>query len=187
MSVQLFIAALLLFDGSVADRQSHTIDTQRSTMRVHVYKTGALSALGHEHEIAAPIASGRVDLGAQSVELQVDARALKVEDPKGPDKDRPEVQKTMLGPEVLDVERNPRISFRSTSAESAGSNAWKVNGNLTLHGQTRPVTVEVTERDGHYIGHSLVKQTDFGMKPPGKPGVRAKDEVRIDFDIVLAR
>jgi polyisoprenoid-binding protein YceI len=187
MIAQLWFAVLLLFDGAVADRQPHAIDTQRSTMRIHVYKTGALSALGHEHEIAAPIASGKVDVGAQSVELQVDARALRVEDPKGPDKDRPEVQKTMLGPEVLDVERDPRITFRSTGARSAGANAWKLNGSLTLHGQTRPVTVEVSERDGHYVGHSLVRQTDFGIKPPGKAGVRAKDEVRIEFDIVLAR
>ena len=31
-----------------------------------------------------------------------------------------------------------------------------------------------------------MKQTDFGIKPPGKAGVRAKDEVRIEFDIRLA-
>jgi hypothetical protein len=30
-----------------------------------------------------------------------------------------------------------------------------------------------------------VKQTDFGITPPGKAGVRAKDEVRIEFDIRL--
>ena len=31
-----------------------------------------------------------------------------------------------------------------------------------------------------------MKQTDFGIKPPGKAGVRAKDEVRIEFDVQLA-
>jgi hypothetical protein len=31
-----------------------------------------------------------------------------------------------------------------------------------------------------------VKQTDFGIKPPGKAGVRAKDEVKIEFDVRLS-
>jgi hypothetical protein len=31
-----------------------------------------------------------------------------------------------------------------------------------------------------------VKQTDYGIKPPGKAGVRAKDELRIVFDVQLA-
>jgi hypothetical protein len=46
--------------------------------------------------------------------------------------------------------------------------------------------VQVTLKDGHYTGETRVKQTDFGIKPPGKAGIRAKDEVRIDFDVRLA-
>ena len=61
-----------------------------------------------------------------------------------------------------------------------------MRGNLTLRGQTRAVTVHVTLKDGRYIGDATVKQTDFGIKPPGKAGVRAKDEVRIEFDVRLA-
>ncbi len=61
-----------------------------------------------------------------------------------------------------------------------------MRGNLTLRGQTRPVTVQVTLKDGRYTGMTTVKQTDFGIKPPGKAGVRAKDEVRIEFDVRLA-
>jgi polyisoprenoid-binding protein YceI len=44
----------------------------------------------------------------------------------------------------------------------------------------------VTLKDGRYTGETTVKQTDFGIKPPGKAGVRAKDEVRIEFDVQLA-
>ena len=40
--------------------------------------------------------------------------------------------------------------------------------------------------DSRYTGETTVKQTDFGIKPPGKAGVRAKDEVRIEFDVWLA-
>ena len=43
----------------------------------------------------------------------------------------------------------------------------------------------MTLKDGRYTGETTVKQTDFGIKPPGKAGVRAKDEVRIEFDVRL--
>jgi len=92
----------------------------------------------------------------------------------------------MLGPEVLDSERHQEIVFKSTDAESAGQDQWTLRGNLTLHGRTRPVTVQVTQKDAHYTGEGAVKQTDFGIKPPGKAGVRAKDEVKIQFDVRLA-
>jgi polyisoprenoid-binding protein YceI len=101
------------------------------------------------------------------------------------EKDRAEVQKTMLGPDVLDSERYQEIVFKSTSAEPAGKGLWTLRGNLTLRGQTRPVTAHVTLKDGRYTGETIVKQTDFGIKPPGKAGVRAKDELRIEFDVRL--
>jgi hypothetical protein len=167
--------------------QQHKIDTQKSTLTIHVGKTGALSGLGHEHEVRAPIHRGTADTGAHpSVEVHVDARELRVIGKDEPEKDRAEVQKTMLGPEVLDSERHQEIVFKSTAAEPAGPGRWTLRGNLTLRGQTHPVTVQVTLKDGRYTGETTVKQTDFGIKPPGKAGVRAKDEVKIDFDVRLA-
>ena len=115
----------------------------------------------------------------------MNAADLRVID-KDAEKDRAEVQKTMLGPEVLDSEKHQEIVFNHTSAESSGQDKWTLRGNLTLHGQTKPVTVQVTLKDGHYTGESTVKLTDFGIKPPGKAGVRAKDEVKIDFEVRLA-
>jgi hypothetical protein len=32
---------------------------------------------------------------------------------------------------------------------------------------------------------ATVKQTDFGITPPGKAGIRTEDEVRIEFDVQL--
>jgi polyisoprenoid-binding protein YceI len=171
----------------VSHQQS--IDTRTSVMTVRVYKAGLLSVLGHDHEIAAPIARGTVDTGAQQAELQVDADALRVRDPNVSEKDRGEIQKTMLGREVLDSEHHREIVFRSTSAEPAGTGSWKMHGTVTLHGQSRPVIVEVSEKAGHYVGHALLKQTDFGITPIKVAGgtIRVKDEIRIEFDIQLAR
>src|ERR1700720_1855564 len=179
------VASLVCVLGVSA--QQRYVDTQKSTLMIHIGKTGAFSGLGHEHEVRAPIHSGAADTGSHpAVEIHVDARELRVIDKDASEKDRAEVQKTMLGPEVLDSEHHQEIVFKSTSAEPTGQGKWTLRGNLTLHGQTRPVSVQVTLKDGRYTGESTVKQTDFGIKPPGKAGVRAKDELRIEFDVRLA-
>jgi len=167
--------------------QQHNIDTQKSTLTIHVGKTGAFSGLGHEHEVRAPIHSGTADTGSHpAVEIRVDARELRVIDKDASEKDRAEVQKTMLGAAVLDSERYPEIVFKSTGAEPAGQRGWTLRGNLTMRGQTRPITVQVTLKDVRYTGEATVRLTDFGIKPPGVMGVKAKDEVKIDFDVLMA-
>jgi len=157
-------------------------------MTVRVYKAGLFSALGHNHEISAPISGGTVDVTARQVELRAQSRALKVVDPGVSEKDRGEIQSTMLGADVLDAGSHPEIVFRSTTAEPSGAGAWKVHGNLTLHGQTRTVDVEVRVDGGHYVGTSSFKQTQFGIRPVKVAGgtIRVKDEVRIEFNIQLA-
>src|SRR6185312_11454982 len=134
---------------SIAGAQKREIDVKNSTVTVHVYKAGLFSVFGHDHEISAQIASGSVDATGRSVEWSANADSLRVVDPDSSGKDRAEVQKNMLGPEVLDVEHHATISFRSTKAEEAGAGGWRVQGDLTLHGQTRPVTVEVKEKAEH--------------------------------------
>jgi polyisoprenoid-binding protein YceI len=183
----LFLAAAIFVCVLSLSAQQHNIDPQKSTLTIHVGKAGVFSALGHEHEVRAPIHSGTADTGSHpAVEVHVNTGELRVVGKDEPEKDRAEVQKTMLGPEVLDSERHQEIVYRSTTAEPAGPGRWTLHGNLTLRGQTRPVTVQVTLKDGHYTGAAIVKQTDFGIKPPGKAGVKAKNEVRIEFDVQLA-
>jgi hypothetical protein len=119
------------------------IDTKKAN-NCTVMNTSLFSGLGHEHEVRAPIHSAAADTGSHpAVEIHVDARELRVID-KESEKDRAEVQKTMLGPEVLDSEGHHEIVFKSTDPESAGQGHWTLRGNLTLRGQTRRVTIQVT-------------------------------------------
>ena len=175
--------------GAGAVAQSRPIDTRNSVLTVHVSKAGVLSALGHDHEVSAPIERGTVNLTTRQVQLYANAAALRVRDPEVSNKDRAEIQSTMTGPEVLDAAREPTIAFRSTSVEPVSAGAWRVTGDLTLHGQTHPVTVDVRENAGHYVGTSHFRQSEFGIKPIKLAGgaVRVKDEIRVAFDIQLAR
>jgi len=161
------------------------IDTARSVLTVRVYKTGLFSAFAHDHEIRAPIQKGFIDETKSSVEFAVDARTLRVLDPKVSDSDRAEIQGTMLGPSVLDSEKFTEIRFRSISVERRGEGKWMVSGDLTLHGQTHPVKAEVEGRDGHYTGTAQLRQTDFAIKPVSIAGgsVKVKDEVRVEFEL----
>ena len=155
-------------------------------MTVRVFKSGVFSALGHEHEISAPIQQGTLNETDRSVELVVDARQMRVMDKDVSEKDRAEIQETMLGPKVLDTGRFPEIRFHSTAVEAAGVGHWTVQGNLTLHGLTRPVKVVVQGQGGHFQGSAELKQKDFGIEPVGGGGgtVKTKNELRVEFEIV---
>ena len=165
--------------------RARDIDTAKSVLTVRVYKSGLFSAFAHDHEIRAPIQSGNFDEQKHTVEFKVNAAELKVLDPDGSDNERSQVQHTMEGPKVLDPEKFPEISFHSTSIEATGPDKWNVQGDLTLHGQTHPVKVEVNGANGHYRGSSRFRQTEFGMTPItiGGGAVKVKDEVRIEFEV----
>jgi len=181
-------AALALWFTIPLAAQTGAIDPLHSFFTVRVFKAGLFSAFGHEHEVRAPLTEGAIhESGAPSVELRVDARRLTVLDPNRPEKERAEVQETMLGPTVLDSSRFPEIRFRSTAVEKKGADHWQVRGELTLHGQTRPVLVDVVCEGGRYRGSAMLKQTDFGITPVRVGGgtVKVKDEVRVEFEIAV--
>lgn len=179
---------LVLF--ATASSEGREIDCTHSTITVRVYKSGFLSAFGHNHEIQAPIQSGQVEeSGDLSVVMRVDARKLRVLDPEASESTRAQIQETMLGPQVLDVDHFPEIRFQSTEIEPRGLEQWIVHGKLTLHGRERPVSFEVVLKGDHYQGSAPLKQTDFGMKPVTVAGgtVKVKDEVKIEFEIALMK
>jgi polyisoprenoid-binding protein YceI len=164
------------------------IDAQHSTLTVRAFKAGLLSGFADDHEVSAPIASGSVNDSEKSgsVDLKIDARQLKVLDPKLEPKKRAEVQETMHSDKVLDSTRFPNIEFTSTQARMTGPDKWMVVGQLTLHGETHAVTVNVERQNGHYIGTTTLKQRDFGITPISIKGgtIKVKDEVKIEFDVV---
>jgi polyisoprenoid-binding protein YceI len=178
-----FILALCLVAPALG--QEHSIDSAKSKLMVRAFKTGLFSGFADNHEIEAPIAEGSVDEAAGHVRFAVDARRMKVLDPEMNPSRRQEVQERMLGPEVLDSARFPRIAFESTSIERSGKGIFIVRGQLSLHGVTRPVAVNVRSEDGRYKGTCTLKQRDYGIAPISIAGgtVKVKDDIQIEFDI----
>jgi polyisoprenoid-binding protein YceI len=89
----------------------------------------------------------------------------------------------------FDVANFPLLTFKSTSFKKTGPKTYKVNGNLTMHGVTKPVTLDVTCNIGTnpmskkpLAGFKItgtVKRSDFGIGSK-YPTAMLGDEVTID-------
>ena len=191
------VAIVAIVRGAAAG--SYTIDANRSRATIEVGKSGVFSfAAGHAHEVLAPAMTGTIavdvdDPARSSVRVTIDASALKVTGKGESTDDVPKVQQTMSGPQVLDVQRYPTITFASTSVvikNHAGATLdAMVTGPLTIRGVARTMSVPVSVRlDGRTLtatGRFPVTQTAFGMKPVSVGGVvSVKDTVNVSFTIV---
>ncbi len=167
--------------------ETWAIDPRQSSLTVHVFKSGLFSAFGDNHEVRAAVASGSVSDGDKpAVEIEVDAGRMTVLDPDLAKEKRAEVQKRMLGPEVLDAAQFPKIRFKSTAVRPMGDGRWRVEGALALHGRSVPLSFEVTGAKERFRGSATISQRAFGIKPISAGGgtVNVRDDLRVDFEIV---
>src|ERR1035438_10214180 len=107
--------------------QEKPIDTQRSSITIHVGKAGLLSAAAHEHWVNASIASGVIDETAAKVEFKVQSAKLIIKpDPKVDEKNRSQIQKDMEEM-TLEPAKFPEIAFFSTRVEKNANGQFKVD------------------------------------------------------------
>jgi polyisoprenoid-binding protein YceI len=198
-ALALLLSAVFAFPvgAAPAARTTYSIDPRRSKIEIQVAKDGFLKAFGHDHLVAASKYSGEIQFETEkaeraSVEFVVETASLKVIDPGESEKDRNEVQATMLGEQVLDATKYPQIKFSSTSVKAGSSvSQLVVEGTLALHGTPKPLTVPVrfqVSGDGTLVADAEVSllQSDFGITPYKAAGgtVRVKDKLKLTFHIV---
>jgi polyisoprenoid-binding protein YceI len=180
------LGAAFLAVVMVASAEDAAIDVQRSTITVHVGKSGILSAAAHDHWVSAPISSGIIaETPAQRVEFTVETARMTVKpDPKIDAKTQATIQKDMEEM-TLETKKFPEITFRSSRIEKLADGQWKVEGDLSLHGVTKPISLTVKRTGDSYTSRTILKQTDFGIKPISIGGgtIKVKNEVGIDFQI----
>ena len=94
--------------------------------------------------------------------------------------------------DFFDAVKFPKMSFKSTSLKQDGKNKYKLTGDLTLHGVTKPVTMDLLYRGtvenpmnkkqtaGFQLS-GIVKRSDFGIGEKF-PAPFISDEVRIKAD-----
>ncbi len=194
--------ALSAFATAAQEKAAYSIDHAKSKLEINVYKAGLFKAFGHDHLISAGEVSGRVEFDAQKVEnssvsMKVVANSLSVIDPGESEKNRNEIQTTMMGPQVLDVAQFSEIIFSSTSVSVVKKTpeGWElmVAGKLNLHGVEKAVSLPLQFHvEGDHLvaaGEFFLLQTEYGITPVSVAGgsVKVKDKLRIGFTIVAIR
>ncbi|MBC7887957.1 MAG: YceI family protein [Ferruginibacter sp.] len=103
----------------------------------------------------------------------------------------------LKGEDFFDVAKYPALNFTSTGLKNVGKNKFKMTGNLTLHGVTKPVTLDLLYRGTATNPQSkapttgfqvtgTIKRTDFGIAT-GYPATMLGDEVTIKADGEFAK
>jgi polyisoprenoid-binding protein YceI len=178
----------------------YLIDKSSSRFTVRAFATGMLSSLGHSPTLAIRDFEGELEfspenLGAASLRLRVKADSLEVTDDIK-SKDRQEMESTM-NKTVLESAKYPEIVFAtssvSASVQGEGRYQANLNGILTMHGVSRPVTIpaQVTLM-GDMLragGEFPILQSTFGIAPVSVAGgtLKLKDELKFAFDIVARK
>lgn len=92
--------------------------------------------------------------------------------------------------DFFDVEKYPEMTFKSTKIKEVGKNRYKVTGDLSFHGVTKPVTLDVVYRGtlkqekGDVAGFKVtgvVSRSDFNLGSKF-PELMLSDDVVIEFD-----
>lgn len=84
----------------------------------------------------------------------------------------------LRGPDFFDVKQFPKMTFESKSVEKTGDDAYTVTGDLTLHGVTESIDIEVkkvgegtSEKFGSRAGFNgtfTIDRNDFGIESYGE-------------------
>ena len=184
-------------------KTAYSIDSAKSKIEIKVAKDGLFKAFGHDHVVTASKFAGNMQFATAKVEdssvsFTTEANSLRVVDPGESERDRNEVQTTMLGEQVLNAARYPRIQFSSSMIKvvSASKNTFdlQVTGTLTLHGTQKPVTLPVhlqISDDGSLTCDTELSllQSEFGITPYKAAGgaVKVKDKLKLTFHIVATK
>lgn len=123
-----------------------------------------------------------------SVKVEIDPSSINTQNEKRDNHLRSE--------DFFDVAKFPTLTFVSTKVAASGDNKLKVDGNLTMHGVTKPVTLFVTflgagpsmngEQRSGFEAITTLNRKDFGIlwnKTLDQGGTMLGDDVDIHLNV----
>lgn len=190
----------LIYDHSLfAAEATYQIDSKQSRLMIHAGTAGAFGFAGHSHEIAARIIKGTVRGSAEnpessSVEITVKSDSLE-ETEQFSAKDLTTIN-TKMKDEVLEVSKYPDIVFKSSKValtkRNANSYEIRVDGDLSLHGISKPISIPMTVRlNGSSLkatGQFTILRDDFNINTASAGGgtVKVSKELKVSIEIVAS-
>jgi polyisoprenoid-binding protein YceI len=93
--------------------------------------------------------------------------------------------------ETMESARFPKASFDIKEVVPKGGSIYLLRGTMNLHGVSRGMNFEgsIVEEEGkvRIKAKSVMKMTDFGIKPPKMVFLTVRDQVDLSVDVVLKR
>ncbi len=168
-----------------------SFDQREARCRVFTFKEGLLSAVAHDLEI--DVTRFRIEHEGGKVRAHFEAGSLRVlhamvDGRAAPTaisaRDRSKIEDNIRG-DVLHVSRHPDITFEA-ALEGAPSDA--LSGELTLHGRTRTIRVNVRAEPTLWVGEVTLHQPDFSITPYSAMlgTLRIQPDVRVRIEIPRA-
>jgi len=158
------------------------LDTNHTAVGFSIRRLGLAKVRGHFRDVAAELV-----VGPTPAESRVTATiALASIDSGNADRDA-----HLRSADLLDVERRPTMSFRSTGIRGAGTD-WALVGDLSIGDVTRPITLEVQlggvtdffdgTRHAGFEATGEIHRKDFGLGF-GPMGAMLGDVVKLELDL----
>jgi polyisoprenoid-binding protein YceI len=153
---------------STAPAGAYVLDGQHTHVSFRVNHLGFSYYTATFDKVAGHLNFDPANPAAMTVEATIDPMSLDLNAPPAGFHDE------LMGPTFFEAAKFPAISFKSTKVKVTGADTAKVTGDFTLHGVTRPVTLETKFNggwaanavDGARIGfsaHTVLKRSEFGM------------------------
>jgi polyisoprenoid-binding protein YceI len=177
----LFVAFL---SASLFAQTKWNADPMHSKLTFSVTHMGISDVDGLFSKFAASATATKADFSDAVFELSVDVPSINTQ---------VEMRDNHLrSADFFEVETYPSMTFKSTSIRKVSKDKYKLTGNLTLHGITKPVTMDLWYRGTNVdekakkstSGFQLtgvIKRSDFNIGPKF-PAPVLSDEVKIKAD-----
>ena len=174
----------------------HRLGPDSGRLILRTYRSGLAAQAGHDLTIEITRWSGELDRGDDiakgRLEVHIEIGSLVVREGSGgvkplSDRDRREIVVTAR--KQLAADRYPEATFAAETFEPDSTGGGTINGTLTLHGQARPLRLQVRKTgDDRYHATATVVQSEFGIKPySGMFGaLKLRDAVDVEADVDLS-
>ena len=129
------VAAMLAISSTSVFADTWQIDPAHTLVEFSVRHMMISNVKGVFEKVGGTVTTTGNDPSSAKMEVTIDANSLNTRVAMR-DKD-------LKSANFLDVEKYPTITFKSKKVESAGEGKWKVTGDLTLHGVTKEVVLNV--------------------------------------------
>jgi polyisoprenoid-binding protein YceI len=173
---------------ALAQTSTWTSDTRHSEVDFTIKHLSVSNVHGRIGNVAATIVLNEADITKSAVTATIDVSTI--------DTGEPARDKHLKSADFFDVDKFPTANFASASVVKNGSNLT-VTGNLTLHGVTKPVVLNVegpnapvTSRDNKphsgLTATTTISRTAFGIGP-SFPAAMVGDDVKLTIELEIVK